>query len=72
MREIADALIAARRKLGLTQLEMARRLKVSQPTISIVERTGLIARSEDLERYAAAYALPIARVTPKRKAAKRT
>ena len=65
MKSIAKLLVAARDKLDITQQAMAEKLGVSQSTISLVERTGEIALSRDLPRYAAAYKVCVEDITPR-------
>ncbi|MBO1415016.1 helix-turn-helix domain-containing protein [Streptomyces sp. FH025] len=51
---LVETLVVARKKCGLTQHEVARRMGTSQSTISEFERVGGDARYSTLQRYARA------------------
>ena len=53
-REIADALVAGRRAIGLSQTEVAARMGTSQSAVARLEAGQLDVRLSTLERYAAA------------------
>lgn len=55
---IARALIAARSEAGMTQVEVARRMGVSQPTVARME-SGRNVSVKSLRRYARAINRPI-------------
>jgi len=49
-----DALVAHRKRQGLTQTEVARRMGVGQPTVSEFEKEGSDPRLSTMQRYARA------------------
>jgi transcriptional regulator with XRE-family HTH domain len=53
-RELAEALVARRVKLGLTQTEVAARMRTSQSAVARIESGDADVRMSTLERYAAA------------------
>lgn len=54
--ELVDALVALRRSCSLTQVEVAKRMGVKQPTVSGFETEGSDPRVSTLQRYARAVA----------------
>jgi transcriptional regulator with XRE-family HTH domain len=53
-RELAEAFVAKRVKLGLTQTEVAARMGTSQSAVARIESGDADVRMSTLERYAAA------------------
>lgn len=54
LHRVLDRLVAIRRGLDLTQTDVARRMGVTQPTVSAFEREDSNPRVETLQRYARA------------------
>lgn len=52
--DLANTLISARAKLGISQLEVARRMKTKQSVVARLEASGAMPNIQTLRRYAAA------------------